>query len=196
MQRRAMTETVRTDLVALQDAFDAAERDAGALVADLGEEPGTWRAEPTSWSVAECLDHLATANRVYLRAMEPAGERALVRGRLRRGPAEPGLIGRLVVRSFEPPVKRFLRLRAPKRIRPRAGPGLADAAGAFVASQEEIRAFLRRYGEIDLAGVTFPNPFIRGVRFSLATGLHILAAHERRHLVQAARAKQAALRPR
>jgi hypothetical protein len=33
--------------------------------------------------------------------------------------------------------------------------------------------------------VVFPNPFIRGVRFSLATGLHVLEAHERRHLWQA-----------
>jgi hypothetical protein len=48
--------------------------------------------------------------------------------------------------------------------------------------------------EIDLTGVRFPNPFIRGVRFSLATGLHVIAAHERRHLWQAWRVRQAAER--
>ncbi|HEX9106600.1 MAG TPA: DinB family protein [Longimicrobiales bacterium] len=181
------------DIVALRAAFDAAEREARSLVQGLSEELGTWRAQPDAWSVAECLDHLATANRVYLSAMRPASERALQRARLRRGPAEPGFIGRLVVRSFEPPVKRYLKVRAPKKIRPRSGPPLGDAAEAFLASQEEIRAFISRYAGIDLAGVTFPNPFIRGFRFSLATGLHILAAHERRHLLQAARAKQAAL---
>ena len=57
-----------------------------------------------------------------------------------------------------------------------------------------MREFLRRYAEIDLAGVRFPNPFIRGVRFSLATGLHVIAAHERRHLWQAWRVRQAAER--
>jgi hypothetical protein len=31
----------------------------------------------------------------------------------------------------------------------------------------------------------FVNPFIRGVRFSLATGLRVIAAHERRHLWRA-----------
>jgi hypothetical protein len=40
--------------------------------------------------------------------------------------------------------------------------------------------------------VRFPNPFIRGVRFSLATGLHAIAAHERRHLWQAWRVRRAA----
>jgi hypothetical protein len=42
-----------------------------------------------------------------------------------------------------------------------------------------------------LAGVPFPNPFIRGIRFSLATGLHVIAAHERRHLLQAWEVRQA-----
>ena len=58
---------------------------------------------------------------------------------------------------------------------------------------------MSRRGSIDLtatiAGVRFPNPFIRGVRFSLATGLHVIAAHERRHLWQAWRVRQAAERP-
>jgi hypothetical protein len=40
--------------------------------------------------------------------------------------------------------------------------------------------------------VRFPNPFIRGVRFSLATGLHVIASHERRHLWQVWRVRQAA----
>ena len=85
-----------------------------------------------------------------------------------------------------------LRSRAPRAIRPRVAPALADAAAQFFASHHEVRDYLRRYGGIDLTGVTFPNPFIRGVRFSLATGLHVLAAYERRHLWQAWRVRRAA----
>jgi hypothetical protein len=55
-----------------------------------------------------------------------------------------------------------------------------------------VVTFLQRYAAIDLAHVVFPNPFIRGVRFSLATGLHVLAAHERRHLWQAWRVRRTA----
>jgi uncharacterized protein (DUF934 family) len=84
--------------------------------------------------------------------------------------------------------------KAPRSIQPRHAPSLQDAIGAFLASQDEVRAFLRNYAEIDLVGVRFPNPFVRGVRFSLATGLHVIAAHERRHLWQAWRVRQAAER--
>ena len=54
----------RPDIDALHAAFDAVERDARALAANLGEALGGWRAAPDTWSVAECLDHVATANRV------------------------------------------------------------------------------------------------------------------------------------
>jgi hypothetical protein len=181
-----------SDIQALEKAYDAAERDARSLVDGLSEALGTWRAEPESWSVAECLDHLATANRVYLAAMQPAAERALTSGRRRRGPAQPGLIGGWFVRTLEPPVKASRKMKAPGKIVPRKGPALADASSAFLASQAEVRRFLQKYADIDLAGVHFPNPFIAGLRFSLATGLHAIASHERRHLWQAWNVRRAA----
>jgi hypothetical protein len=189
-----MKQTLPPELMALEEAYDAVERDARALVTGLTEELGTWRADPTSWSVAECFDHLATANRVYLQAMQQVSERARTQGRGRRGPAQPGLIGGWFIRTLEPPVKPRLTMNAPRLIRPRAAPSLHDASGQFFASPGDVRAFLRRYADIDLAGVRFPNPFIRGVRFSLATGLHVIAAHERRHLWQAWCVRQAAER--
>jgi hypothetical protein len=85
-----------------------------------------------------------------------------------------------------------LKGKAPRKIRPRSAPALDDAYTSFLAMQDEVRAFIRNYAEIDLARVAFPNPFIRGVRFSLATGLHVIAAHERRHLWQAWRVRRAA----
>ena len=87
-----------------------------------------------------------------------------------------------------------MRGKAPRTIQPRQSPPLQDALRAFLASQDEVFAFLRTFADIDLAGVRFANPFIRGVRFSLATGLHVIAAHERRHLWQAWRVRQAAER--
>lgn len=182
------------DILALNDALGAVERDARAVVAGLTEEQGTWRAASGSWSVAQCLDHLAMANRIYLDAMQPAADRALARGSLRRGPASPGLLGRWFVRTLEPPVRPLFRGKAPQRIRPRTFPALGDAIEQFVASQDDVRMFLRLHAQIDLAGVRFPNPFVRGLRFSLATGLHVIAAHERRHLWQAWRARRAAER--
>jgi DinB superfamily len=189
-----MQQSNPSDIAVLEAGFDAVERDARALVRGLTEVSGAWRPDATSWSVAECLDHLANANRVYLHAMQPVAERTLMQGRRRRGPAQPGVIGRWFIRTLEPPVTSRFKRTAPESIRPRRAPSLGDAIAQFLASHDDVRAFLRRYADIDLAGARFPNPFVRGVRFSLATGLHVIAAHERRHLWQARRVRRAAQR--
>jgi hypothetical protein len=187
------------DIRTLEAALDAVDGDARKLIDGLTAEQGIWRPAPGAWSIAHCLDHLATANRVYLQAMEPAAAEALARGRRRRRPALPGLIGGWFVRSLDAPafaggpfrlrrsrpVKPRFKMKAPAKIVPRVSPALADAAAQFFASQDQARAFLGKYADIDLAGVHFPNPFIRAVRFSLATGMHVIAAHDRRHVWQA-----------
>ena len=173
------------DIRALETALNAVDDDARHLLAGLTPEQGVWRPAPGAWSIAHCLDHLATANRVYLRAMEPSAANALARGSRRKRPALPGLIGGWFVRSLDAPVRPRFKMKAPAKIVPRESPALADAAAQFFAIQDQMRVFLRKYADIDLAGVRFPNPFIRGVRFSLATGLHVIAAHDRRHVWQA-----------
>jgi hypothetical protein len=55
-----------------------------------------------------------------------------------------------------------------------------------------VRVFLRENEELDLAKIGFRNPFVPVIRFSLATGLHVIPAHERRHLWQAWRVRRGA----
>ena len=180
------------DIEVLQNQLDAAERDAQALVSGLDERLGTWRASEGSWSVAQCLDHLATGNRFYVTAMQEAALRAREQGRWRRSPALPGLIGRWFTNYMEPPVKTLLKTKAPAKIRPRNSPGLKDAFDKFIDSHHEMGAFLQRNADLDLAHIRFVNPFIWVIRFSLATGLHVITAHERRHLWQAWRVRNSA----
>jgi hypothetical protein len=180
-----------TELERVLADTDANTRDALAIVEGLDETTGAWRPAPGSWSVAECLDHLAVSNRVYLVPMIAAADRARARGRMRRGAALPGLLGGWFVRSLQPPVKH--RTRNPPISTPRQSPPLADSLAAFLASQNDFRAFVRGAADLDLAGVRFANPFVRAIRWSLATGLHVIPAHERRHLWQARNVRTAAL---
>ena len=90
--------TVIEDVRQLEEQFNTAERDARSLVNGLSETLGTWHADAGSWSVAECLDHLATTNCVYLDAMRVPATNALKSGRRSGLKASPGIIGRLFVR--------------------------------------------------------------------------------------------------
>jgi hypothetical protein len=66
---------------------------------------------------------------------------------------------------------------------------------AFLSEQQKVREFFRLYSDLDLSRVHYPNPFVRALRFSLATGFHVIPAHERRHLHQAWRVRRAATVP-
>ena len=167
----------------LHDAYAAAKKDAESLIAGLTEDQAAWRAHPAAWSVAECLDHLALTNRLYVRAMQPAADAARRENKLRRRPALPGYFGAWFVRSLEPPAK--LKTKSPQSIKPRIAPTFADASAAFLASHADAHNFLRANADLDLAAIRFTNPFVKALRFTLATGLHVIPAHERRHLHQA-----------
>ena len=114
------------------------------------------------------------------------------RGRFRRGPAKPGLIGGWFARYLEPTAKPRGRLKAPRKIVPRQHVALKDAFSSFIESHQDVKRYLDENADLDLAGSHFANPFIPGLRFSLATGLHVTTAHERRHLWQAWRIRRAA----
>jgi DinB superfamily len=179
------------DLEDLRHQLDAAEREATALIEDLDDERLNWRPSPAAWSIAQCLDHLSAASRVYLVAMEGAAAAARRRGWHRRGPIRPGAPSRWFLRELEPPPRR--RLRSPRKIAPMAPPLPASNAAVgeeFKRQQAWARALLAAVADLDLNRARFVNPFVPLVRFTLGTGFLVIAAHQRRHLLQAARLRQ------
>jgi hypothetical protein len=183
-----------TDIQALNDQLTAIERDSEAFESGLTDEIAQWKPSATAWSINECFDHLAITNRIYLDTMRPIAIRAREQGRRRRGPAQPGFIGRWFARSLEPPVKPNFKMKAPRIIIPQTQPAQSHTAiyAAFLDTHHAVDVFLRENADLDLAGVRFRNPFVKALRFSLATGLHVIAAHERRHLWQARQTRTSA----
>ena len=171
------------DLREIQAQLEANDHKAQALLRDLDEEQLNWRPDERSWSIAQCLDHLNVANRVYLAPMLQAIEEARRKGAVRKGPIRPGFFGRWFVASMEAPPKR--KLPAPRKIVPAVRKGRAELIEDWRLAQAEVNAVLREAAGIDLNGTRFVNPFISLIRFSVGTGFQVIAAHERRHLWQA-----------
>jgi hypothetical protein len=177
-----MAGTLPDDLQEILSALGDNDRRAEELVRDLDDERFNWRPDERSWSIAQCLDHLNVASRVYVVPMREALEKARRKGADRRGPIQPGPLGRWFVASLEPPPKR--RLSAPKKIVPAARKGRAEVMEEWRRAQAEVRDLLREAAGLDLNRTRFVNPFIPLLRFSVGTGFRVIAAHERRHLWQ------------
>jgi DinB superfamily len=174
-------------LLRLDSELDAADQRATAVAQGLTPQQLNWRRSPAEWSVGQCLEHLAMANEVYLRAMSGSldGRRAGLVAEI-----APGWFGRWFIRTVIEPSPRMRRWRAPKKIRPRTQvpPSVLDR---FHATNRAIREFMQRARSYDVNRIRFKNPFFGIIRFTVGTGLEVMSRHERRHLLQAERIRAA-----
>lgn len=180
-----------TDLSTLVDSLDRVDAAVTRLTSGLSDAQFNWQPhEGRGWSIGQCLDHLRASAVTYLAPMTSAADDARARGLMRRDPIRPG--GRpskwfIAMMGPQPRVK----MKAPGKIVPGATFTRPEAVAAFLAAQAQVRDFVQRYADLDLNAVRFVNPFIGGLRFTVATGLLVIEAHNRRHLWQAEQVAQA-----
>ena len=187
--------SLRADLQQILDEIDAADRAAEALVAPLTEAQFHFSVAPgQSWSIGQCLDHLATMNTVYGRPLGEAVETARQKGLAGGSAIAPSFFGRKFIASLEPPVKR--KVGTPKVGVPRSSSSRDEIMRAYRASHDTLREIVRKSEGIDVNRATFQNPFLPLVRMRVGTGLRVLTAHERRHLWQAEQVRAAQAFPR
>jgi hypothetical protein len=167
----------------------AASADARALVDGLGTADGVRRPAPDQWSVADCLAHLAATTRVYLPVLDAAIAKGRAAGRTSAAPFRPGLVSRWIVRGMDAPPRRTFR--APRAIVPPAGVTLAAALADFEATQAELRARVAASRGLDLGAIRLRSPLAPLLSLRLGTAFGLLAAHQRRHLWQGWRVREA-----
>ncbi len=171
------------------------EQAALRLLEGVSEIQGNWQPQGgRGWSIWQCLEHLSLTNRVYAKALAEGLTNAGTSQRIATGgEIKPGLLGRWFVSKVEPPVGIGV------KTKPKATPvekgDLGQALGRFAESHEGLREIVELWDRVDLNRVRYPNPFIPLVRFTVGTGLLIANAHDRRHLWQAHRVKEAAEYP-
>jgi hypothetical protein len=169
---------VRTELEAIGVEADAA-------FGRLDPRQLNWKPEASRWSVAQCLEHLLTANRHMVEMADQALDGTRRRTLWQRLPGWPRVLGRMLVRSQSPDTTR--RFKAPGKAQPAASAIDAAIVGRFVDQQRALIAKLDAAAARDLAGVVMASPFLGVVTYSVLDGWRLIVAHERRHVQQAGR---------
>jgi hypothetical protein len=165
----------------LAAAFLAGTAEADTLASHLNRQELYWRPAADSWSIGECLHHLAVTNETYTRRIGRV--LATARPQPAKSPLTYGLFGNWFIRFMEPPVRR--KVRAPAVFLPPPEDPEFDPLSAFHESQDRLLDLLVRAADYDLQKIKVRSPASRLIRFNLAAAFAILAAHERRHLWQA-----------
>jgi hypothetical protein len=185
-----------TEVSTVLNDLAAAEREASELVAGLSGAQANWQPNGGgSWSVVQCLSHLARINRLYAAAMYEAASLAGGSGNIAPSlPISPGWLGARFIGSMEPPVR--TKMKSPRKAVPVQQGDTAEAVAEFVKSHEPVRGVIEAASQLDLNRVRFKNPFVPLLRFTIGTGLLVINAHDRRHLWQAAGVKKTSGFPR
>lgn len=176
----------------LLEDLNASDERAEKLVDGLGEEQLNWQPAQGIWSVGQCLEHLCITNEAYLPEISAA---------LKERPDEPveqiipGWFGGWFIRNFIEPSPKGKRAPAPPKIRPATSVGLS-VVDRFLSSNDACRTLIADARDKDVNHIRFWNPLIKGIRFTVGTGLEIIAGHERRHLLQAERVRNSTNFPR
>jgi hypothetical protein len=166
-------------LASLLEQFQCATREAKKLVRGRSASELTTRLELESWSVAECLDHLARTTNVFLPEISKAIAAApkLATSRTLR----TGTVALLLISNLEPPYR--LRYKVIPQLVPRQTD--FDAAwSAFELAQMRLsEAVCSATGRaIDKRKVQCP--VCAHVTYNVYGAFRMLAAHQRRHLWQ------------
>ena len=160
---------------------------ARTLVSGMSDEQLLRRPAPDRWSVAECLAHLTKSAELNLPRVDAALAEASRRDLRGDGPFQLDFVGGLLKWSLEPPYRMKVKTTAP--FQPEALEPVAQVLPRFLASQAEILARVDRAQGLALDQVRITSAFNSKVRYNAFAAFHIMLAHVRRHLWQAAQVK-------
>lgn len=176
-------------LADVREDLDAIARDIETTFGGLNTQQLNWRPDEQRWSVAQCFQHLLTADEMMLQAAAAALDGTAPGSVWRRLPGWPGFAGRALIRSQSPQATR--KYVAPPSSRPAVSAIDCDVVRRFL---QQLQSAAERAGALDegfAARTIMTSPFLRVITYSVLDGWRLLLAHARRHVEQAERVTQA-----
>ena len=172
-------------LAEVEGELSAIARDTQSVFGVLDEQQLNWRRDATTWSVAQCFDHLLNANREMFQAIDAAIDGSHPPTIWQRLPVLPRVFGSMMIKSQMPESKR--KFRAPATAVPASSAIDRHIVERFIAYQHEAAARVRSLDGRDLALIIMVSPFVSFITYSALDGCRLIATHQRRHFEQARR---------
>lgn len=164
---------------------EAISRDVQFTFGQLNAEQLNWKPSAESWSVAQCLDHLISANKEMLSAFDPVIRGSKQTRFLERLPFWSGFWGRMMVKAVSP--QGTQKFKAPTTAVPSSSKLDPQIVGRFVDLQQEVSRKIKAVEGLNPDEVIITSPFAGFITYSLLDACRIIVAHERRHFAQAQR---------
>jgi DinB superfamily len=164
--------------------IEAIGRDARVVLGGLTSEQANQQPRAGSWSVAQCLAHVARTALPYLERIESA-----LQAPARNGAVRSGILAGMLQRSMEPPPR--MRMKTLRSLEPAENLDIEQTLADFDAAHERLASLLRGASEDAFVRCRFRSPFLPLISVRVDQGVNIMLAHARRHLWQARQVRRA-----
>ena len=179
---------ISEDLSGLVSAANAITDQTLACFGDINAQQLKWKPGADQWSVAQCFDHLVTANEAFFPIFEKvlSGEKKTTFWESL--PWLPALWGRVVIKSVAPETTR--KLKAPKIFHPSSSGIDVAIIHRFIDQQHHVIRYMKATEDLDLEKIKISSPVTHFITYSLMDAYRIIITHEKRHLLQAMRVSE------
>lgn len=188
------TQTLNQQLVDIKAQLDTASERATFIVNSIDSEQLNERPQPDKWSIIECLVHLNLSSQAEIAVINRVFEQKQTKKVAAGKRFKMDLLGRFLKWTLEPPPMFFSKMKTKKPFQPFKVEQLSDVLPTFLALQEQLKACVDAASELSLEEIKVESPFDTRVKYNLFSFFHILLAHERRHLWQAEKVREAVKR--
>lgn len=188
ISEQEMTSNQGEHLSGLISAANAITDETQAGFGGLTAQQLNWKPGAEQWSVAQCFDHLVTANAAYFPIFEKvlSGEK---KNTFWEGlPWLPGFWGKLVIKAVSPESPR--KLKAPKIFTPSSSSVDGAIVRRFIDQQNQVISYMKATEGMDLEKIKISSPVTGLITYSLLDAYRIIINHEKRHLLQAIRVSE------
>lgn len=148
-----------------------------------------WKPEAGSWSIGQCLDHLVVSDMMYFPAFKKIYTGTYKMNGWQRWSPLSGLFGKMLVNQLQEKVQK--KLNAPRVFQPSQSQIDLGILDRFHKHLDTLLEYIEHGKQVDIDKIYITSPAFKLVTYKLRHAFQILVQHERRHINQAIRVKQA-----
>src|SRR3989449_10339692 len=183
-----MTSNQGEHLSGLVSAANAIADQTLAGFGDLTAPQLNWKPGADQWSVAQCFDHLVTANAAFFPIFEKVLSGEKKNTFWESLPWLPAFWGKMLIKAVAPETTR--KLKAPKIFHPSNSSVDVAIIRRFIDQQNRVVRYMNATEDLDLEKITISSPVTRFITYSLMDAYRIIINHEKRHFLQAMRVSE------
>ena len=157
-------------------------------LSSLSAEQLNWKPNDTSWSIAQCLEHLIISDGLRINIIEKKIHDNFKSGGWEKINPLKKFWGSMLITQTQEKVKK--KIKAPRLFQPPENKATDNIFARFNIHHDKIFLQIKNCLDADLDEVYVISPISDLVSYSLRNAITIITGHERRHINQAIRIKQ------